>query len=141
MTNHTLWLQIRFHALFAGLFAGLLIATPFATNVVAAQRQLPQLSLIDTSGKSQELRPTYNRVTILLFLSNDCPISNRYIPELNRLVRETKASPVRWLGVISDATVSRQEAAEFHREYKLKYPLLFDASAELARALEPSHTP
>ncbi len=102
---------------------------------------LPALGLLDTSGKSHDFQPTYGRVTVVLFLSCDCPISNRYIPELNRLATHADYAGVRWYGVISDATVTLRDAAEYHREYKLKFPLLFDSSGEAARHLRPTHTP
>ena len=43
--------------------------------------------------------------------------------------------------VISDPTVTRAAAVSFVKEYKISFPVLFDASGELARRLKPAMTP
>ena len=43
--------------------------------------------------------------------------------------------------MISDPSVTRAEALEHRREYKVQFPVLFDGSGELRLALAPTHTP
>ena len=123
------------------VFAVVLALVALFPGRACADDALPSLRLMDTLGKSHALRPTGGRTTVLLFLSCECPISNRYVPELNRLVQETSDQPVRWFGVVSDPTLTLRDAAKYHQDYHLKFPLLFDASTQLARALRPTHTP
>jgi thiol-disulfide isomerase/thioredoxin len=81
------------------------------------------------------------RALALVFLSNECPVSREYIPELNRLAAEFQNQPVRFLGVISDPTLSRAKALEFQQQFKIQFPVLFDAAGELAAQLKPTHVP
>ena len=97
----------------------------------------------DVHGKSYALnnQPTV-QLTAVVFMSVDCPISNKYVPELNRLAKLAAANEnVQFFGVISDPTVSLAKAAAFAKEYDLAFPLLFDATGELAARLVPTITP
>lgn len=77
----------------------------------------------------------------LVFLSSECPISNQFIPELNRIHAQTKSAAVEFYGVISDRTVTRRAAADFAKEYGIEFPVLFDASGTLALECQPTHVP
>jgi hypothetical protein len=44
---------------------------------------------IDLNGHPvEELAPAGSRAVVLFFTASDCPISNRYIPEIQRLAQE-----------------------------------------------------
>ncbi len=97
---------------------------------------------MDLSGKVHVLVDKPNiRATGLVFLSTQCPISNKYIPELNRLAQTHQDDGVRLFGVISDPTVTRTAANQYAQEYQIAFPILFDASGELANRLSPTMTP
>jgi peroxiredoxin len=101
-------------------------------------------SLLDTEAGIHSLRARPGRAAlVVVFLGTECPIANGYIPELNRqfaALREADAG-VEFFGVISDRSVTRVAAAKHVAEFKVKFPVLFDASSELAGALNPTHTP
>lgn len=70
---------------------------------------------------------------VLIFISNDCPISNRYAPEINRLyVRFSEQRIVFWL-VHPDPGETRQEIGKHAREYQLTVPELRDPQHELVK--------
>ena len=101
-------------------------------------------SVLDTAGIPHSLRTHPERVgLVMVFLSTECPIAKGYVPELNRqfAALEEAKSRVEFFGVISDRSVTRTAAATHVAEFNFKFPVLFDASAELADALKPSHTP
>lgn len=101
-------------------------------------------SVLDTAGVAHSLRALPERqALVVVFLATECPISNGYVPELNRqfaAIHEADAK-VDFYGVISDRSVTRAAAAKHVAEFKYKFPVLFDASGELAEALRPTHTP
>ncbi len=102
------------------------------------------ISLHDLQGQTYELRQNDRRlVRAFVFLSTDCPIANSYTPTLNALAEQlAKESRCELFGVLADATVSREAAKRhFVDEFKLKFPVLFDASGQLAAALQPTHVP
>lgn len=58
--------------------------------------------------------------SVLLFISVDCPISNKYVPEFNRLIARFSDQKVQfWLIYPEDLTTSEQ-IRNHEREYQLK---------------------
>jgi hypothetical protein len=81
------------------------------------------------------------RATAFVFLSTDCPISNRAIATLDELSRARAKDGVLVLGVLSDPALSRAKAVEFAKQYKVEFPVVLDTTGDLARRLAPTHTP
>lgn len=77
----------------------------------------------------------------LVFLSTECPIARRSLPEIGRLQKQFRKQGLPVYGVISDRSVTRAAAKKWRAEFKIDFPVLFDASGELAAALRPTHTP
>lgn len=101
-------------------------------------------AVVDLQGRTHELRQNdRQRVRVFVFLSTECPIANSYAPTLNALAERLGAeSRCELFGVLADATVTRTEARRhFVDEFKLKFPVLFDASGQLAALLKPTHVP
>ena len=71
----------------------------------------------------------------------ECPISREYVPTLNRLAEAQADQPVKFYGVISDPSVSPADALKFQQEFKIEFPMLFDASGEIAEVIGPTHVP
>ena len=78
---------------------------------------------------------------VLVFLSTECPISNGYVPDLNSLHQVFHQRGVELYGVISSPGISREEAEQHRDDYKIRFPVLFDASGELRRRLKATHSP
>lgn len=79
---------------------------------------------------------------LVVFLTTDCPISNRYIPVLNEIAgKERSKQALRVYGVISHPHVTRDEAVAHAEKFEPRFPMLFDASGELRERLAPTHTP
>jgi len=77
------------------------------------------------------------KVIVFVFLSTECPIATSYIPRLNAMQSEG----VKFYGIVSDPELKRADAITFHKEYALKFPLLFDDQLELAKTFQPTHVP
>src|SRR2546423_1067515 len=102
----------------------------------------PPLKGMDISGVVHLLADDPDvKATALVFLSTQCPISNKYVPELNRLAGAQGSNETRFFAVISDPSVTRAAAAKYVAEYQITFPVLFDASGELAHRLDPKMTP
>ena len=84
------------------LIAGL-AATPVAVQDIDGHR----LSL---------LSPPEHQLELLFFISSDCPISNRYAPEIQRVCNDYQSRGVRCVAVYPDApdaaTVKRHGEAQ-----------------------------
>lgn len=104
--------------------------------------EIRELKMEDLGGKSHSLfGGAETRAVVLVFLSTECPIANQSIPEMNRIAAANEAPAVRFFAVLSDRTVTRTQAARHQREYRISFPVLFDASGELLATLRPTHTP
>lgn len=99
--------------------------------------------MVDVEGNIHRigLKKGSTKPSVIIFIDAECPISQRYIPKLNRLYKEAEDKNVLFYGVISDKLTSCSEANIFQEEYKIEFPLLFDASGDLAQRLNPKTLP
>lgn len=77
----------------------------------------------------------------LVFLGPECPISQRYVPELNRIAAPQDTNAISFYGIISAPSMTRTQALAFVKEYAIRFPVLFDNGGRLARWLRPTHVP
>ena len=112
-------------------------------SIRANERPEHVLRGIDLQGQTYWLGETPGcQGVVVVFLSTECPISNRCIPLLNEIAgKDRTKSPITVYGVISSPHVTREEAMAHSDKYQPQFPILFDASGELRSQLSPTHTP
>lgn len=71
------------------------------------------------------------RAVVLFFVGVDCPISNRYAPEVKRIYREFAPQGVRFYLVYPDPDVTPAAAEEHAEAYGYPFPALLDPSHRL----------
>jgi len=81
------------------------------------------------------------KAAVLFFLTNDCPITNSYIPEINRIIASYEAREIAFYAVYTDATVSIPEIRRHAREFGLHIPLIPDPSHYLVHRAGATVTP
>lgn len=81
------------------------------------------------------------KAVALVFVDVGCPIVRRYLPRLNEMAQAARKSRAQLFGVLSDDSLTWQEARSFRDEYGVKFPLLFDANGVLANKLKPTVVP
>ena len=79
------------------------------------------------------------RVGVLLFVSSDCPVSNRYLPELLRLEKEFAGA--RFWFVYPNLTETGDAIRAHQALYGAKGEVLRDADQKLARVTGAKVTP
>jgi hypothetical protein len=74
----------------------------------------------DLQGKPvRKLAASGTKAVVLIFIATDCPISNRYVPEIERLRKEFAGKPVAvWL-VYPNATETSQGVVQHRAVYSL----------------------
>lgn len=101
---------------------------------------LPQLA--DVDGKLVDLaRPADDAVVVAIFTRTDCPISNRYAPEVRRLYEKLHSRGVAFYLVYVDP---REQAADIRahlKEFAYPCPALLDHEHALATATGSTITP
>ena len=127
------------------VFAALGLLCAVANSATAGSLpnvDLRELAMLDARGARHTLATgPHQPGTVFVFVSSECPISRQYVPELNRLAKVAETKKIGFYGVLSDASITRKEAAEFANEFQLAFPLLFDASQELAALFGPRNVP
>ncbi len=116
-----------------------LFATALVTSVVLhaatapAPPGPPAFSFPDSAGRMHTRQEWSGKhAIVLLFLSTDCPLSNAYVPELNRM-RETYAPRgVAFYAVQGDGTVGLEEVRKHVRDFDYSFPYLLDPHETLA---------
>lgn len=81
------------------------------------------------------------QATVLVFLSTECPMSNGYIPTLNRLAETFESEGVVVVGVNSNAGQSLKEISRHARDFSVGFPVLKDPGGVVARALGATTCP
>jgi peroxiredoxin len=119
------------------LIASLVLATVGVFGAAA-----PKFSLADSSGAmhtDSEWRGAH--ASVLFFITTDCPISNGYVPEMNRIARDYASRGVRVYAVMADTTIPLAEVQKHAHDYGFTFPVLLDAKQTLARFTGASITP
>lgn len=126
-----------------GVILTVIAHSAFAGEVASADRP-PIVSLkgVDLDGRLHHFAATPNCKGVgVVFLSTHCPISNGTLPTIDKLASRFKKHGIEFYGIVSSPRASRAEAVRHRDEYRISYPVLFDASESLRRALQPTHTP
>src|SRR5438876_389824 len=63
-------------------------------------------AIVDLNGRTADLFSPSHRATVLLFITNDCPISNAYAPEIHRLCDQYTRQDIAFYLVYADPALS-----------------------------------
>ena len=92
-------------------------------------------------GERVELTAPAGGVSVLVFYSTECPISNAYSPTLAELIARFRSKPVRWFGICVDPDLSDAEVRTHARDFKLSFQVVHDRHGSFARKLGATMTP
>jgi len=124
----------------AGMFV--LVLCSVAPLTFAAETGWTGLTLPTAGQDEQTLQSKLGkRATIIVFLSTECPISNGYLPTLNRLSDEQKDAGVTILGINSNQSQTLQAMTRHAREFSIGFPVFRDPAGEVAGALKATTCP
>ena len=123
------------------VLSGLLLAAAAAGGTPAAVTP-GRLALIDLDGRPADpLETPGARVTVFVFTRTDCPVSNRYAPELTRLhARFARAGVAFWL-VYADPTETVEGMRRHVAEYRYPFGALRDPQHTLVARTQARVTP
>jgi hypothetical protein len=81
------------------------------------------------------------KLTVLLFIAVDCPIANRFAPELSRIQADYSPKGVSFMRVYVDPSIPKSELIAHGREFKLSMPAVLDVKHLWVKALNVAVTP
>ena len=100
----------------------------------------PAVNLNDLDGVArQPLEPAGKLASVVIFYGHDCPISNGYAPEIDRIA--AARTNFAFYVVQADADLTVAAAKEHAKEYDLRMPVLLDPKQQLIKLLKPHVTP
>lgn len=110
-------------------------ATPKNTQPVVAAA----FPLTDLTGKSYDIGAT--KATALFFVSNECPIAQRYVPKIRELAQSYQSKGVAAFVINASGADSKESFKKWAAERKLTLPLVKDADGKLAEKVGATLTP
>lgn len=129
-----------YHSRVAALLA--LVWCSIASLAFSSEPPWTGLTLPAAGQEEQSLRSKFgSRGTVVVFLSTECPISNGYLPTLNRLAEEWKEEGVTVLGINANQSQSLQSMTRHAREFSVGFPVFRDPAGEVALALKATTCP
>ncbi|HTB95982.1 MAG TPA: redoxin domain-containing protein [Terracidiphilus sp.] len=102
---------------------------------------------VETFGFDLQGRPVHQlasqgeHVVVLLFAASDCPISNRYVPEIARLNREFAARGVRFWWVFPNGDDTADRVRKHIRQFSIREDVVLDRKQVLVRKAHVTVTP
>lgn len=99
------------------------------------------LNLIRLSGEHVDPLALGDPVSVFLFLRSDCPIANRYAPELRRLHEAFSPRGVRFWLVYVDPQEEAESIQQHAEEYQVPGEILRDSHHDLVRLTGARVTP
>ena len=99
-------------------------------------------ALRDAQGvehSSAEWRGT--RAVVLFYVTTDCPLSNGYAPEMNRIAETYAPRAVKFYAVQGDTTIADDEVRRHARDFAYRFPVLLDPQLLLAHHTGATVTP
>ena len=112
-------------------------------GLALGQPALP-IEVHDVDGRPWSLlAPAANQLDLLFFVSTDCPISNRYAPEIRRVCGDYRTRGVRCFAVYPDPTADQATVNQHRREYGFDrtIPAILDRNHTLVGVVGPQVTP
>ncbi len=101
-----------------------------------------RVSLLDLSGRRVDpFQGPHAKATVFVFTRTDCPISNRYAPEVRRLYAKFSPRHVTFWLVYLDPSESVGEIRKHLREYQYELPALRDPEHRLVKLTGVQVTP
>ena len=118
------------------LSAGLLAAFPLCSAGGL------DFQLRDTLGATHTpLEWSAAKAVVIYFTTTDCPITNSYVPEMNRIHDAYAPRGVAFFAVQTDLTIPEADVVKYAHDFRYSYPLLLDPQQRLVRLAGATITP
>jgi len=119
----------------------LLLVSGSGTSLGVEPSALKKATLRGLEGEQVDLAAPAGGVSVLVFYSTECPISNAYSPTLEELIARFRLNPVKWFGICVDPDLSDSEVRTHARDFKLTFRSVRDRHGSFARKIGATMTP
>ena len=103
---------------------------------------LASFALRDTAGVvHHEDEWSTRRAVVIFFTTIDCPVSNSYIPEMNRIRADYAGRGIAFYAAQTDTTIPDAQVRKHASEFGFTFPVLLDPKQVLVRLAGATATP
>ena len=123
-------------------FKGILVAGLLLLVGAHSSSAMERIVLSDVDGR--RIAPLHGRnhkATVLIFITNDCPIANASAPEIERIYRQYAPKHVGFYLVYVDAALTASAARKHRAEYRYSCPAVLDPDHRLVKLALARVTP
>jgi thiol-disulfide isomerase/thioredoxin len=120
--------------------APLLVAFTLTLAALAAGAG-DRIAIEDLQGRRHAVPDPQQKAIVLFFIASDCPISNAFAPEINRICDEYGPRKVVFYMVYVEPNLPLKAARKHAKEYAFRCPALIDRSHRLVRVAGATITP
>jgi hypothetical protein len=128
-----------FPASLRGRWRVTLVNVKFLAFLLAAG--LASAAALDLAGKPRDPFAEPAQARVFIFVRSDCPITNRYAPELQRLSQAFAADAVKFWLVYPDPSESAEKIQKQRLDYGFSAPALRDPNHELVKRAHATTAP
>lgn len=100
-----------------------------------------RIAVQDLDGVTRTIPEATKRATVLIFVTPDCPIANRYAPEIQRMAAAYTPKKVAFYLVYADPDVSAEAARKHRKAFGYRLPALRDPAHKLVKRVGATVTP
>jgi hypothetical protein len=98
-------------------------------------------SYVDIDGKKHAQTSPSTKAVVWIFILEDCPISNAYSPEINRLITTYEPKGVSFVLIHSNPEIDSKDAKKHRKDYQLKTPVVLDRNHKWVKHAGAQVTP
>ena len=112
-------------------------------DTVKMDKEVPNFTLKDATDKEHSLKDLSRdkKVTVLMFISTQCPVSNAYNERIIALHNDYKDQGIQFIGINSNRNESVEEIVEHNKANKFSFLVLKDLKNEIADKFVAKRTP
>ena len=101
----------------------------------------PDFELKGIDGQTHMLSSYSDKVVVLEWFNQDCPVTRRYTTTMKELAAKYAKSGVVWLAIDSTHYQKAEKDAEYHKTHEMPYPILMDTNGKVGRTYGAMTTP
>ncbi len=104
-------------------------------------KPIEPVTAVTVDDKKVVIPDEKSMATVLVFLLTDCPIANRYAPELKRIEADYAKKKVAFYRVYVYSDASLSSIREHTKQFDYKWPAIHDKGRALIKAVDARVTP
>lgn len=119
-----------------GTYASLACATPPPREALKSGEKAPEFALPVAAEKPAQLslkdEIAKNKMTVVMFIATQCPVSNAYNARMAALAKEYASKGIGFIGVNSNKQEAVDEIVKHAKENGFTFPVVKDANNKIA---------